>query len=70
MLVTDRAAQRLDIQTVPARVEQVAKTRTVGADVVVAPTGRATVRVRLDVSELNKSTGANLHASSRWDGGL
>jgi hypothetical protein len=54
VILTERAAQRIDVQTIRVTEEQVRRTRTVGADVIVAPSGIGTVRVRLDVNELSE----------------
>lgn len=59
VVLTERAAERLDIQTAPVREEQVARTRTVGGEVVALPEGEAAgpaavwVLVRLNESDLN-----------------
>ena len=58
--LTEKAAERLDIQTAPLREEQVVRTRTVGGVVVASPEGQGAgpgkvwVRVRLNESDLNQ----------------
>lgn len=58
--LTEKAAERLDLQTASLREEQVVRTRTVGGIVVAAPEGQATepgkvwVRVLLTESDLNR----------------
>lgn len=60
VILTEKAAQRLDVQTVPVREEQVVRKRTVGAEVVaqrgagVASPRRVWVRVPLDESSPDK----------------
>ncbi len=55
VVLTDKAAERLDIQTVPVREDQVSRTRTVGGEVVTAAEANAMwVRVRLNASDLNQ----------------
>ena len=58
--LTERAAERLNIQTVPVREEQIVRTRTVGGEVVALPEADAAgpspswVRVRFNESDLNQ----------------
>lgn len=60
VVLTERAASRLDIQTAAVREEPVARTRTVGGEVVALPGANAAalgavwVRVRLNQSDLNQ----------------
>jgi len=60
VVLTERAAERLNIQTVPVREEQVVRTRTVGGVVVASPEGvsagpgKLWVRVFLTESDLNQ----------------
>ena len=60
VVLTERAAERLDVQTAPLREEQVVRTRTVGGGVVASPEeqgagpGRVWVRVLLTESDLNQ----------------
>ena len=60
VVLTEKAAQRLNIQTVPVREEQVTRTRTVGGEVVAVLEGNSAgssgiwVRVLLNVSDLNQ----------------
>ncbi len=68
---TEQAARRLDIQTVAAREEPFARTRIIGADLVVAPTGRATVRPRFtagELTEIDRSQPARVQALGRGSG--
>ena len=60
VVLTDKAAERLDIQTALVREEEVSRTRTVGGEVVTAAeanaagSGEMWVRVRLNASDLNQ----------------
>lgn len=60
VVLTEKAAERLDIQTAPVREEQVVRKRKVGGEVVAWPEGEAgdlggvLVRVPLNESDLNK----------------
>jgi len=60
VVLTESAASRLDIQTTAVREEQVARTRTVGGEVVALPGANAAapgavwVQVRLNQSDLNQ----------------
>ncbi|MBI3241984.1 MAG: hypothetical protein HYZ49_06790 [Chloroflexi bacterium] len=60
VVLTDKAAERLDIQTTQVREDEVARTRTVGGEVVAAAEANAAssggiwVRVHLNVSDLNQ----------------
>lgn len=57
VILTEKAAERLDVQTVPVREEQVARKRTVGGEVVGLPEGEASetgpvwARVSLPLSD-------------------
>jgi hypothetical protein len=55
VVLTDKAAQRIAVQTAPVREEQIMRTRTVGAEVVgpgAADPSRAAVRLLLNESEV------------------
>jgi len=60
VVLTEKAAERLNLQTAPLREEQVVRTRTVGGVVVASPEGQGAgpgkvwVRVRLNESDLNQ----------------
>ena len=60
VVLTERAAERLDLQTAPLREEQVVRTRTVGGVVMASPGGQGAgpgkvwVRVLLAESDLNQ----------------
>ena len=60
VVLTDKAAERLDIQTAQVREDQVSRTRTVGGEVVTAAEANAAgsskmwVRVHLNASDLNQ----------------
>lgn len=60
VVLTDKAVERLDIQTAQVREEPVSRTRTVGGEVVTAAEANAAgsdemwVRVRLNASDLNQ----------------
>jgi hypothetical protein len=57
VILTEKAAERLDIQTALVRDEQVVRKRTVGGEVLDSPEAnlrRVTVRVSLNESDLNK----------------
>lgn len=57
VVLTEKAAKRLDIQTAPVREEQVVRKRTIGGKVVAVPeaeaAGQIRVRVSLSESDLN-----------------
>ncbi len=58
VVLTEKAAERVDIQTVPVREEQVVRKRTIGGEVVAWPeaeaVGQMMVRVSLTESDLNQ----------------
>lgn len=54
VVLTEKAAQRLDIQTAVVVEEAVVRTRAVGGEVIAAPAAEVRVRVRLNQSDLDQ----------------